>query len=167
MVGADIVLANASVARCSATENADLFWALRGAGSSFGVVTTFYFNTFAAPPKTTVFQARLPWNAGSCAKGWTDLQDWMLAGGQPKEMNMRIFAMQSFTELNGLYHGDKASLMQAIQPLLDKLGTSLYLANETDWYNGFVAYDDSNSVDITDTEAKVCIWCFVKPPSNH
>ncbi|EFX03636.1 glucooligosaccharide oxidase [Grosmannia clavigera kw1407] len=154
MVGADVVLANSSVVRCSATENTDLFWALRGAGSSFGVVTTFYFNTFAAPAKTTVFQASLPWNASSCSKGWADLQDWIVSGGQPKEMNMRVFGMQSFTQLHGLYHGDKAALMQAIQPLMDKLGTSLYQADETDWYNGFLAYDDSKTVDITNSESR-------------
>jgi FAD/FMN-containing dehydrogenase len=38
MVGATIVLANSSVVNVSATENPDLFWAIRGAGSSMGIV---------------------------------------------------------------------------------------------------------------------------------
>jgi FAD/FMN-containing dehydrogenase len=41
MTGATVVLANSTVVNCSLTENADLFWALRGAGSSFGIVTSF------------------------------------------------------------------------------------------------------------------------------
>lgn len=148
-MGADIVLANGTYVTASATENADLFWALRGAGSSIGIVVNFYFDTFEAPTTVTVFQASLPWNISTCSQGWADLQEWMLAGGQPKEMNMRVFAMQTFTNLHGLYHGSKADLLTAIQPLMDKLGGDLFLANETNWHDGFVAYDDSDTVDIS------------------
>ena len=41
----EMVLADGTVVRASAAENADLFWAVRGAGANFGVVTSF---TFAA-----------------------------------------------------------------------------------------------------------------------
>ncbi|MFI5938406.1 LLM class flavin-dependent oxidoreductase [Actinoplanes sp. NPDC051494] len=39
----EMVLADGSVVRASADENADLFWAVRGAGGNFGVVTSFEF----------------------------------------------------------------------------------------------------------------------------
>ena len=39
----EMVLANGSVMRASDQENADLFWAVRGAGSNFGIVTSFEF----------------------------------------------------------------------------------------------------------------------------
>ncbi len=39
----EMVLADGSVVRACAEENADLFWAVRGAGANFGIVTSFEF----------------------------------------------------------------------------------------------------------------------------
>lgn len=43
LISADVVLANGSFVHASADDNADLFWALRGGGGNFGIVTSFEY----------------------------------------------------------------------------------------------------------------------------
>ncbi|KAK1957293.1 FAD-binding domain-containing protein [Colletotrichum sublineola] len=46
----EVVTANGTILRASDNENPDLFFAMRGAGSGFGIVTEFVLKTHSAPP---------------------------------------------------------------------------------------------------------------------
>ncbi len=50
---AEVVTAEGAVLQASASENADLFWALRGGGGNFGVVTSFEFDLHEVGPIVT------------------------------------------------------------------------------------------------------------------
>jgi len=54
LLSVDIVTADGQFRRASATENEDLFWAVRGAGSNFGVVTSFEFQAHPVGPMVFV-----------------------------------------------------------------------------------------------------------------
>ena len=69
----DIVTADGQLRRASATENEDLFWAVCGAGSNFGVVTSFEFEAHPIGPMVAVAAVFYPLEQGKAVlSAWRD-----------------------------------------------------------------------------------------------
>ena len=60
LVGAEVVTAAGEVVRASQDENPDLFWALRGGGGNFGVVTSFEYALHEVGPEILAGQVLYP-----------------------------------------------------------------------------------------------------------
>jgi hypothetical protein len=65
LLGADMVLADGTFVTVSAEENEDLFWAIRGGGGNFGIVTSFLFR---AHPIQTVYAGPTLWEIDKTAE---------------------------------------------------------------------------------------------------
>ena len=119
LTGATVVTADGTARAVSASDDADLFWALRGGGGgNFGIVTSFTFHTVPAPPQFTVFllgyhavadafAAWQPWIAAAPDELWANFN---VTGGSPPTCTVA-----------GCYVGTSA----ALNPLLDKLTSSV------------------------------------------
>ncbi|KAL2756679.1 hypothetical protein ACRALDRAFT_1080831 [Sodiomyces alcalophilus JCM 7366] len=122
VIGASVVLDNGTLVHTSATENEDLFWAIRGAGSSFGIVVDFEVDTFAVPPEVTWMTIDTTLTTAETAlAGMLAWQDYV-ENTMPSEMNMRMFINSGGARLEILYHGSEADARAALEPLEEPLG---------------------------------------------
>src|SRR5438067_866018 len=85
LLSADVVLADGKFVTANADENADLFWALRGGGGNFGVVTAF---TFRLHPIDTVYGGPMLYELSDAA----DIMKWY-----------RDFIKEAPDDLNGFF----------------------------------------------------------------
>lgn len=120
LVSAEVVTAAGDILTASDTENAELFWAIRGGGGNFGVVTSF---TFQAHPLTGVHFGTLTAGLdalGAVIKGWRDAMR-----SAPEQLNSTLLAMPGFgpempagIQILALYAGDdEAEANAAVEPL--------------------------------------------------
>jgi FAD/FMN-containing dehydrogenase len=73
LLSVDIVTADGQMRTASATENEDLFWAVRGAGSNFGVVTSFEFRAHPVGPMVMVGAIFYPFDdVPALLRAWRD-----------------------------------------------------------------------------------------------
>jgi FAD/FMN-containing dehydrogenase len=99
----EIVTANGDVLRGSRDENHDLFWAIRGGGGNFGVVTEFVFRTHEIGPEVTAGLIAWP---GEEAEAITSLYQ-RVTESAPRDMTV-VMLMRNAPPapwLSSEYHG--------------------------------------------------------------
>jgi hypothetical protein len=82
ILGVDVVLADGQFVSASREKNEDLFWAVRGGGGNFGIVTSFLFKTH---PISTVVAGPMLWEQNQMA----DVLQWYreFIVGAPEDLN--------------------------------------------------------------------------------
>ena len=70
----EVVLANSTVVRASATQNQDILFAAKGAAAGFGIVTEFKVRTQAEPDKAVLYSYTL--HSGDSASKATAFKQW-------------------------------------------------------------------------------------------
>jgi FAD/FMN-containing dehydrogenase len=82
LLSADVVLADGTVVTADEQNHADLFWALRGGGGNFGVVTSFEFR---AHPVRTLYAGPTFWPLEQSVEVMSAYRDFILAA--PQDVN--------------------------------------------------------------------------------
>ncbi|GCE29978.1 oxidoreductase [Dictyobacter alpinus] len=82
LLSVDIVLADGSFVTANAVEHTDLFWAVRGGGGNFGVVTSFLFQLH---PVSMVYGGPMLWPLEQAADMMKFWRDFILTA--PEEIN--------------------------------------------------------------------------------
>ena len=82
LLSVDIVLADGRFVTTDANQNSDLFWAVRGGGGNFGVVTSFLFQ---GCPVSTVYGGPIFWPLDQAKKVMRFWRDLILTG--PEELS--------------------------------------------------------------------------------
>ncbi|GAA3372847.1 FAD-binding oxidoreductase [Streptomyces sannanensis] len=126
LTSARLVTADGRTLTASASQNPDLFWALRGAGNgNFGVVTELRFRTHDAPACVTAY-LKWPWSkARAVISAW---QEWGPA--QPDEIwsSAHLAAGAGVGEptvtVSAFSLGTYGELQNAVDRLADKVGAS-------------------------------------------
>jgi FAD/FMN-containing dehydrogenase len=127
LVGAELVTASGDVVRADAGENPELFWALRGGGGNFGVVTAFEFE---CRPTTDVFHGKISFpasSAGAVLRGWADY-----LRGAPEELTSIASLANPFAggpdapvEIQVVFDGDDPTAAGAAIDPIRRLGPVL------------------------------------------
>ena len=127
LVSADVVTSDGEVLTVNADENADLFWALRGGGGAFGVVTSFEFRLHPVGPMVAAVFSMYPmaatrdvlkqwrkWVASAPEEATSEIAMWTAppARSLPSSVHDRGVVIAS-----GVYTGDPQEGMRVLQPL--------------------------------------------------
>jgi len=150
LLSADVVTADGAQVRASETENADLFWGLRGGGGNFGIVTRFEFQLHPVGPNVLSGLIVFPFDqAKSVITQFArftetmpeDLNVWMVTRKAPPLPFLPADVHgKEMVALALFYAGDPAEGQKLIEPLRGfgtPLGEHIGVQPYTDWQQAF------------------------------
>ncbi len=127
LLSVDMVLADGTLITANATQHADLFWAVRGGGGNFGVVTSFLFQGQSVGQ--TVYGGPIFWDLEHAPKVMRFWRDLILTGPEelngwlgfhtvpPVEMFPQAQHLKKMVVVTWCYTGDLQQAEQVFQPI--------------------------------------------------
>jgi len=144
VTGVDIVTADGRLRHASATENPDLYWAVRGGGGNFGVVTTFQFKLH--PHERTVIGGDVIYPLSDLPGVLAFYADYAVSA--PDELYLDFFcASEPGTEegvcgIHACWSGAPSAAEKVLAPIYkagtvinDGIGATDYVAIQRSWDN--------------------------------
>ncbi len=135
LLEADVVLADGSVVTTSKSQHPELFWAIRGGGGNFGVVTSFLFQ---AHPVNMVYAGPIFWDAIHAKAVMRTYRDFLPTA--PEDLGIfvglkTVPSMDPFPKegwgrracaIIGSYNGSVADGQRVLTPLLEALPPPIF-----------------------------------------
>lgn len=128
LLEADMVLADGSFVTVNKNQNQDLFWAIRGGGGNFGIVTSFKFQ--AHPVKTIIggptlwpieqIDEIMEWYHGFLNNSSEDLNGFIATMVIPGPPFPEALHHKKFCGIVWSYLGDPAKQEEVFKPILEK-----------------------------------------------
>ncbi|KAH9816187.1 hypothetical protein DFH28DRAFT_891890 [Melampsora americana] len=140
IIGHEVVLSNGTIVETSKKKNYDLFWALRGAGSSFGIITSIKFQTFKAPKHATNFKYEWSLNQLDFANALINFQTFSNYD-LPSQIGMYANINKGKTNndlsfaIEGAWYGDPSELPDVMKPFFDVMP---YPPDKTEKYGNWI-----------------------------
>jgi FAD/FMN-containing dehydrogenase len=143
LLAVEIVTADGQVRTASESENPELFWAVRGAGSNFGVVTSFTFRLHPVGPMVALCAPMYALEDGpTVLRGWRDYIAttpdeftplavfWSVPEGFPPELVGRPIVILAGVFAGPVEEGERIAqpLRELATPLLDLSGPMPFTA---------------------------------------
>lgn len=189
LVAADVVLADGKMLRASGEHNQDLFWAIRGGGGNFGVVTQFEFKLHPVGPN--VFAGLIVFPFAQAKRVLAQYREFV--DSAPVKLNVWLLLRKApplpflpahvhgkeVVVLAVFYNGDAEQGARLIQPLRhfgDAIGEHVGSMPYTQWQQGFDPlltpgarnyWKSHNFTQISDAALDTIIEYAGKLPSPH
>jgi FAD/FMN-containing dehydrogenase len=102
LTAVEIVIGDGTLLRADATTNAELFWALRGGGGNFGVVTALEFATY---PIESAYAGMMIWDSSAAERVLHTWTQWAPDAPDEVTTSLRVMNLPPLPELPELVRG--------------------------------------------------------------
>lgn len=129
VVGIRVALANGTIIDADANENSDVYWAVRGAASSIGVVLRFKLQTLE-PPSQTVFNYTIAFQSNHTPTQQDNVdaligtQTWAQSADNNDLLSIR-FGIKTSSQLQGFFYGTAEEYETVTSSLLSYLPSTM------------------------------------------